>query len=164
MCSSDLADVGDVDDPHSRMPDRGPELVLVAQGVMQPVLVALPRRPLAAGDVLARHPPARDFGWLVRLGDVVDHQDVADIALHLGRDVGVAVIHVEAVDADTAGLVMHDLARLFTELVPGSSLKTIPYPDTYPGGEPQRRCPDLTKATQNLGYASSVDLRDGLSR
>ena len=59
---------------------------------------------------------------------------------------------------------MHDLARLFTELVPGSSLKTIPYPDTYPGGEPQRRCPDLTKATQNLGYASSVDLRDGLSR
>lgn len=59
---------------------------------------------------------------------------------------------------------MHDLAHLFTELVPGSSLKTIPYPDTYPGGEPQRRCPDLTKADQHLGYASSVVLQDGLSR
>ena len=59
---------------------------------------------------------------------------------------------------------MHDLARLFAELVPGASLKTIPYPDTYPAGEPQRRCPDLRKAVQNLGYTSSVDLRDGLSR
>ena len=39
-----LADVGDVDDPHSRMPDRGPELVLVAQGVMQPVFVTLDRK------------------------------------------------------------------------------------------------------------------------
>jgi UDP-glucuronate decarboxylase len=59
---------------------------------------------------------------------------------------------------------MLDLARLFTELVPAASIKNIPYPDTYPAGEPQRRCPDLTKATQHLGYASSVDLRDGLSR
>ena len=59
---------------------------------------------------------------------------------------------------------MRDLAQLFIELVPGASLKTIPYPDTYPAGEPQRRCPDLAKAAQHLGYASSVDLRDGLSQ
>ncbi len=59
---------------------------------------------------------------------------------------------------------MRDLARLFAELVPGSSLKTIPYPETYPGGEPQRRCPDLTKAAQHLGYASAIDLREGLTR
>lgn len=59
---------------------------------------------------------------------------------------------------------MRDLARLFTELVPGASLQFIAYPDTYPAGEPQRRCPDLTKAAEHLGYASAVDLREGLTR
>jgi UDP-glucuronate decarboxylase len=48
--------------------------------------------------------------------------------------------------------------------VPGSSVKYISYPDTYPGGEPQRRCPDLTKAGRDLGYASQVDLQMGLAR
>lgn len=59
---------------------------------------------------------------------------------------------------------MSDLAGMFTELVPGAAVKHIPYPETYPAGEPQRRCPDLAKAAQHLGYASAVELRDGLSR
>ncbi len=59
---------------------------------------------------------------------------------------------------------MRNLAQMFTKLVPGSTLNTIPYPDTYPAGEPQRRCPDLSKAAEHLGYASKVDLPDGLSR
>src|SRR5262245_46112021 len=59
---------------------------------------------------------------------------------------------------------MADLAQLFASAVPDASVKFIPYPDNYPAGEPQRRCPDLTKAGRDLGYASRVDLRDGLSR
>jgi len=61
-------------------------------------------------------------------------------------------------------IAMEDLARLFTELVPGCSFQHIDYPDTYPAGEPQRRCPDLTKAAQHLSYDSAVDLREGLGR
>jgi UDP-glucuronate decarboxylase len=58
---------------------------------------------------------------------------------------------------------MLELARLFTELIPGASFNQIGYPDTYPAGEPQRRCPDLRKAAEHFGYASTVDLREGLS-
>ena len=59
---------------------------------------------------------------------------------------------------------MADLARLFGSVVPGASLKFIDYPDTYPAGEPQRRCPDLAKAGKDLGYAPQVDLQSGLAR
>jgi UDP-glucuronate decarboxylase len=60
---------------------------------------------------------------------------------------------------------MRNLANLFTELVAQDvQYQTVPYPDTYPAGEPQRRCPDLGKAQQELGYEARVPLRDGLSR
>jgi UDP-glucuronate decarboxylase len=59
---------------------------------------------------------------------------------------------------------MHDLAHLFSELLPASKVQLVPYPDTYPAGEPMRRCPDLTKAARRLGYASNVELRSGLTR
>lgn len=61
-------------------------------------------------------------------------------------------------------IAMCDLAQMFTDLVPAASHQFIDYPDTYPGGEPQRRCPDLAKAAEQLDYASTVDLSDGLSR
>jgi UDP-glucuronate decarboxylase len=59
---------------------------------------------------------------------------------------------------------MADLAKSFSSVVPGSRIKFISYPDNYPAGEPQRRCPDLTKAANDLGYASQVDLQTGLAR
>ncbi len=58
------------------------------------------------------HPPARHLLRLRRIAHVVGDQDVADIALHLGRDVGVALVHIEAMHADAAGLVVRDLLRL----------------------------------------------------
>jgi UDP-glucuronate decarboxylase len=61
-------------------------------------------------------------------------------------------------------IAMRDAAQLFTELIPGSTVSLIPYPNNYPAGEPQRRCPDLTKAKKHLGYAARVDLEEGLSR
>lgn len=57
-----------------------------------------------------------------------------------------------------------DLANLYTQLVPGCTVSRIPYPEVYPAGEPQRRCPDLTKANQDFGYGARVDLKMGLSR
>jgi UDP-glucuronate decarboxylase len=59
---------------------------------------------------------------------------------------------------------MRDLAKLFGELVPGATYEQIDYPSTYPAGEPQRRCPDLTKAHKDLGYTFKVDLKTGLKR
>jgi len=38
----------------------------------------------------------------------------------------------------------------------------VAYPDTYPGDEPMRRCPDLSKASSELGYAPLITLKDGL--
>jgi len=38
----------------------------------------------------------------------------------------------------------------------------IPYPESYPAGEPMRRCPDITKAAKDVGYAPGVDLEEGL--
>jgi UDP-glucuronate decarboxylase len=59
---------------------------------------------------------------------------------------------------------MANLAEMFSTVVPGAKVKYIPYPPTYPGGEPQRRCPDLTKAANDLGYASRVNIKTGLAR
>jgi UDP-glucuronate decarboxylase len=58
---------------------------------------------------------------------------------------------------------MTNLGKMYSSVVPGSAVKYVPYPDNYPAGEPQRRCPDLTKAATDLGYASRVDLRTRLT-
>jgi len=59
---------------------------------------------------------------------------------------------------------MANLAELYAKLVPGATFERIDYPDSYPAGEPQRRCPDLSKARDELGYEPQVHVEDGLSR
>src|SRR3989344_4403987 len=61
-------------------------------------------------------------------------------------------------------IAMRDLAKLFTKVIPGAKHQLINYPSTYPAGEPQRRCPDLSKAKAHLDYASSIELEEGLAR
>jgi len=58
-----------------------------------------------------------------------------------------------------------DLAQKVAEIT-GTPLvsDTVEHPDTYPADEPQRRCPDITKAQAQLGYAPQVKLDDGLRR
>ncbi len=70
-----------------------------------------PGRRLAASGPLPRHPPAPDFLRLRRIVEVQDHHDVADVAVHLGGDVGVAPVEGEAVHARAAALPERDLAR-----------------------------------------------------
>lgn len=43
-------------------------------------------------------------------------------------------------------------------------IHVVEYPDSYPSDEPQRRCPDITKAALQLNYKPSVGLPEGLSR
>ena len=40
----------------------------------------------------------------------------------------------------------------------------IEYPDSYPADEPQRRCPDISKAAIQVNYAPRVSLQEGLQR
>ena len=60
---------------------------------------------------------------------------------------------------------MLELAKLLEEVV-GGPLPTVrvEYPDSYPADEPQRRCPDISKAALQVGYKPEVGLKAGLAR
>lgn len=64
---------------------------------------------------------------------------------------------------DNPELSMYELASIVADLL-GNGVKPRrkSYPGYYPGGEPQRRCPDLTKIKTELGYTPRVDLRTGI--
>src|SRR5438270_123101 len=106
-----LANVGDADDAQACGPAARPELIAGAQRVVQAGAPADPGGLLAARDMLARHPPARHFLRQRRIADGVDDQNVADVALYLGRDIGVAAVHIEAMHAASPRALMLDELR-----------------------------------------------------
>ncbi len=60
---------------------------------------------------------------------------------------------------------MIDLAKLVAKIAdhaPGAQV--VAYPNTYPEDEPNRRCPDISKLRETLGFSPTVDLATGLSR
>lgn len=60
---------------------------------------------------------------------------------------------------------MIDTAELIREILNIEiRIDTVEYPDSYPADEPNRRCPDISKARAHVGYAPRIDLRDGLLR
>lgn len=59
---------------------------------------------------------------------------------------------------------MKNFAALFSDFIPGAKYSLIPYPASYPAGEPQRRCPDLTKSRKHLDYQARISMHDGLER
>lgn len=63
-------------------------------------------------------------------------------------------------------LSMLDLVQTIKRAVPHLSVQhqLIEHPDTYPADEPQRRCPDITKARLQVGYEPQVGIEDGLRR
>lgn len=66
---------------------------------------------------------------------------------------------------DESEISMKDLAELFTTVTgDGATYELIPYPSNYPAGEPQRRCPDITKAKTDLNFQHRVNLKEGLTR
>lgn len=66
---------------------------------------------------------------------------------------------------DKPEITIYELAVIVCGLLKNSSKpKKIEYPDNYPAGEPQRRCPDLSKIRSQLNYETRVDLKSGLQR
>lgn len=60
---------------------------------------------------------------------------------------------------------MTDLVKILeTVLGRPLALELIEYPDSYPADEPQRRCPDISKAVLQLNYKPAVKLEEGLRR
>lgn len=60
---------------------------------------------------------------------------------------------------------MMDLVKSVSQVL-GRPVKhnLIEYPDSYPADEPNRRCPDITKARLQLGFEPRVGLPEGLRR
>src|SRR5262249_10268080 len=87
------------------------EAIAEANRVMAAMVPPRPRWRLAARRPLPWHPPAPDLARLSGIGQVEDHHDVADVAVHLRRDVGVATVEGEAMHAGAATLPESDLAR-----------------------------------------------------
>lgn len=58
-----------------------------------------------------------------------------------------------------------ELAQIVTDLL-SNGVKPLRknYPPNYPAGEPQRRCPDLTKIRTQLQYEPQIDLKMGLKQ
>lgn len=60
---------------------------------------------------------------------------------------------------------MNQLAKTLNGIFDNKlKIRNISYPKDYPQGEPQRRCPDLSKIKKELGYSLNVDLKEGLRR
>ncbi|WP_437965663.1 NAD-dependent epimerase/dehydratase family protein [Sorangium sp. So ce260] len=69
------------------------------------------------------------------------------------------------IGSDAEEITMRDLAKK-VEQAAGEPLDITlaGYPEGYPVGDPNRRCPDITKASRELGYAPTVSLEQGLPR
>ncbi|MEV4071144.1 NAD-dependent epimerase/dehydratase family protein [Nonomuraea fuscirosea] len=87
------------------------------------------------------------------------------------RGVLLALLHGRSGEAYNVGsatpeISMVDLVAAVREQIPMSGLRyqIVDYPHSYPASEPMRRCPDLTKAYQHLGYEPYVEFTDGLRR
>src|SRR5229473_146077 len=80
-----------------------------ASSVMSTLAAAEPAWRLATFGPLPFHPPAGDRLGVRRVGEVEDHDDVADKAVFLRRDVGVGAVRIETVRAQ--GFVMPDRPR-----------------------------------------------------
>jgi UDP-glucuronate decarboxylase len=60
---------------------------------------------------------------------------------------------------------MTDLAAKICELLNyRTGYELIKYPSSYPEDEPNRRCPDISRISNELNYKPKVSLEDGLSR
>ena len=60
---------------------------------------------------------------------------------------------------------MKDLVGVFSDITNEDlNFNIIEYPSSYPSDEPNRRCPDIKKATIHLGYMPEISLKEGLTK
>ena len=55
-----------------------------------------------------------------------------------------------------------EVLKIFKKMEKKLNYKKINYPKAYPADEPQRRCPDLSKARKQLNYNPKIKIDDGL--
>src|SRR6266566_1589671 len=113
QCSG-FTHVRDIDDGKAAEPVTYIKPVVLSNRMMATVIGAMPGRFLSAGHPLARHPPTADFLRLLRVLYVQDQCNVADVAFHVGREIGVAPVEGKSVHAFGGSLEKSDLARLRT--------------------------------------------------
>lgn len=66
---------------------------------------------------------------------------------------------------DTPEISVNKLAELMLDILPTESvINKIEYPDDYPHEEPMRRCPDISKISEAVGYLPVVSLSSGIVR
>ncbi len=66
---------------------------------------------------------------------------------------------------DAPEVTMYELATMICDLIGnGAKPRRKSYPSSYPAGEPQRRCPDLTKIKTTLNFTPKIDLKLGLKK
>src|SRR3989344_858826 len=69
------------------------------------------------------------------------------------------------IGVDHEEISIYDLAKKVEEAYGAPlDIQHAKYPDGYPVGDPSRRCPDITKARTELGYAPDITLEEGLKR
>lgn len=108
-----------------------------------------------------RNLPVHDKGIQTRTFCYVTDAIIAIFKVLLSGRVG----EVYNIGNDKPEIGMYELASMVSELL-GNGVKPRRknYPESYPGGEPQRRCPDLTKIRDQLGYEPKIDLQTGLKK
>jgi len=81
-------------------------------------------------------------------------------ALAEGRNGEVYNVGRSAEEINMAGL-----ASMIVKISPTKGVfELVDYPESYPAGEPQRRCPSLVKIQKELGYEAYIALDEGLKR
>ncbi len=56
-----------------------------------------------------------------------------------------------------------EVIKILKKIDKSLKYKKINYPEAYPSDEPQRRCPDLSKAKRHLNYKPKIKLKEGLN-
>lgn len=109
------------------------------------------------GEALPVHHPGRQTRTFCYISDAV----IAFLKVFLSGKDG----NVYNVGSNDREMTMYQLARKVARLL-GDDIKIqkIPYPNSYPADEPQRRRPDLTKIRKDLGYKPAIGLDEGLKR
>ena len=60
---------------------------------------------------------------------------------------------------------MIELTQIIKKVIKDDfKVELIEYPATYPADEPNRRCPDITRISESLGFQPKVNIEEGLAR
>jgi len=113
--------------------------------------------------ILGKNLPVHDKGIQTRTFCYITDAIVAIFKVLIAGKAG----EVYNIGNDKPEISMFELAQTIVNLIGKNISKNAQpkrkgYPENYPAGEPQRRCPDLTKIKSELNYEPHVDLETGL--